>query len=239
VKRSLFAILFFSLFPSSAGAVPCGKISKVGCCLDDRLLFCEDGKLSLMDCRKKPRCGFRPSKDPKAPKSAGIYDCDTAGNADPSGFHGRLCLFEKGQKPPLEIPPTPSRCGKVTEEGCCFGNELRFCERGKLRRINCDNNRYCGWRGVAQVYNCGTDGNPDPRKKYPRDCPGAPLFEKRIKATPATATDFPAKPPKAKKRTGGCAVAEPASPAPWLLFALALCFGARRCFFGAWRHSRR
>jgi MYXO-CTERM domain-containing protein len=148
-----------------------GRISAVGCCIGDRLLYCEAApgeasKLRQLDCRGKPRCGWR---------ATGRYDCNTAGAADPAGRHARFCsLPDAGLPFDLGAAKGDGGCGKVTEEGCCFAEELRFCHEGKLRRISCKPNRFCGWRGVAQAYNCGTEGKADPRGKYPRNCAGAP-----------------------------------------------------------------
>ncbi|MCK5797320.1 MAG: hypothetical protein KAI47_09060 [Deltaproteobacteria bacterium] len=145
----------------------CQRIGPTGCCAGERLIYCDaQGKLQSLDCRNAPRCGWR---------KTGRYDCNTAGNADPAGHHPRLCsLPDAGLPSDLGPTTSPSTCKSLTEEGCCFGDELRFCRDGHPHHVDCRNNRFCGWRGVAQAYNCGTEGKADPRGKYPRACPGAP-----------------------------------------------------------------
>lgn len=150
---------------SNGHAAFCARIGSYGCCHGETLLYCRDGVAHALDCRSRPRCGWR---------ETGRYDCDTAGSADPKGRYPRFCVIPDAGIP-LDLGPTTAKgCGPISEEGCCFGDELRFCEDGVLRRIDCRDNRFCGWRGVAQAYNCGTQGGAEPKGKHPRLCPGAP-----------------------------------------------------------------
>jgi hypothetical protein len=59
----------------------------------------------------------------------------------------------------------------VTGAGCCEGNVLKYCDSGKLRVLPCTLNPSCGWLANAQLYDCGTPGQPDPQGKLPMACP--------------------------------------------------------------------
>ena len=199
------SVLFGLLFCEAAVAAPvkvpqkaetaalCARIKAVGCCLEGQLLYCDSsGTLKTLDCRKRPRCGWRAS---------GRYDCDTAGQADPSDAHPRFCPLGGGKlTSDLGVRRPQRPCGAIKEEGCCTGHTLRLCDNGELREIDCRANRFCGWRGVAQAYNCGTDGKPDPRGNFPMACPDSP---------PPALAIFPDQGPKtglrgASAHKGGC-----------------------------------
>ncbi|PIE17669.1 MAG: hypothetical protein CSA65_07930 [Proteobacteria bacterium] len=239
---ALLALLTITT-PASAGpptATPkrCwGRISAVGCCIGEQLMYCDtNGKLSRLDCGGTPRCGWR---------ATGRYDCNTAGAADPAGRHPRFCSLPDAGLPfdlGAGTKAADGGCGKVTEEGCCYGQELRFCQEGTLRRISCERNRFCGWRGVAQAYNCGTDGKADPRKKHPRECPGGSpdagpqRFPDRGLATTAPAS----LPAAAKGGCGGCGCeigGGAADASAQLLLLLWLALAISRCSAGE-RKSR-
>lgn len=200
--------------------LPCGGIPEVGCCAQERVLYCEKGALKVLDCRKKPRCGWR---------KTGRYDCDTSGGADPTGQHAKLC-FVSNSKSPIDLGAPENSCDKIPAEGCCFGDKLKLCQDGKLRVIDCRDNRFCGWRGVAQAYNCGTEGKADPKGKYPRSCPGAP------DSGPLRFPDGGAKKATGKlaKKPGGCGgcaceLGSTGESAHWALLLIGLgLFGGRR-----------
>ena len=147
-------------------ASKCGSITRAGCCYDNRVVWCERGRLVALDCHRRPVCGWRPS---------GIYDCGTAGRAS-SDAQGRRagrpapyrCNFGKGGAPPRLRQPR--QCKTVSTVGCCVGSTLKFCDEGRLRAINCSGNLRCGWRGVGQLYNCGTEGKADPSGRHPKSC---------------------------------------------------------------------
>jgi len=154
----------------SAGAetdknqLPCGSVTKVGCCLaDGRLLFCDGRILRVIDCRERPLCGWR---------ETGMYSCDTGGHVAPTDRYPKYCPANDPQVQRLEAEKNhlPNRCGGVTEVGCCDGSVLKLCRNGMLREIDCRNNLECGWRGTTQVYNCGTAGVEDPSGRHRRAC---------------------------------------------------------------------
>ncbi|MCA9669352.1 MAG: hypothetical protein KC503_27340 [Myxococcales bacterium] len=158
---------------------PCGRVPAQGCCSGGRLYYCRRGRLAALDCRARPRCGWHPR---------GFYDCNTAGAVDPSGKYAKACFFgKKNERAKAPLPPAPSHCGYVTVEGCCTkDNALRYCNEGRVYEVKCSLNPACGWRGVAQLYNCGTSGGKDPRGRHPRAC--AALSKSRSKSKTKTKT---------------------------------------------------
>ena len=63
------------------------------------------------------------------------------------------------------VPVDP--CGGISFEGCCDGNELNYCDDGKIETLNCNS---CGWNKQANFYDCGQQG-ADPSGTYPLECP--------------------------------------------------------------------
>lgn len=130
----------------------CKDISWIGCCtLDGQVKFCDNDTLCVGDCKQYPYCGWTGS----------YYDCGTDGSADPSGKNPLLC--------PSGVP-----CGKITYEGCCEGNIVKWCENG-LQMIDCSKNsepyNVCGWSQDYNIYDCGGKGS-DPSGKHPISCSG-------------------------------------------------------------------
>lgn len=204
----------------------CGSITAAGCCSKGVLFYCERGSLMRIVCHRRPSCGWRTS---------GIYDCGTSGAGDPTDAHPKLCLFE-GKKPP-HTPAAPDDCRGITEEGCCDGQRLRFCEEGQLQTVDCQHNPRCGWRPGAQLYNCGTQGKGDPRGRYPRRCPG-----RRSAAHPTSSRSSAGKKPERRsppaasasdagahpEASAGCGCNAVSRPPLLSLLALALLPVARR-----------
>ncbi len=62
-------------------------------------------------------------------------------------------------------------CGAVTAEGCCSGDTLKYCDKGKVRIKDCFSKPYCGWDPSNKYYACGMQGKADPSGKYPQPCP--------------------------------------------------------------------
>ena len=217
----------------------CQGVRAQGCCHQEQLLYCETGTLKQEDCGTRPRCGWR---------ETGRYDCDTSGSADPEGGFSKRCPKEVlaalgplalgplalGPLAPGPLAPDPAArgslplgpkgraCGAVREEGCCHGNELRLCIDGQLRKIDCDFNRFCGWRGVAQAYNCGTEGQAAPGGGFPRNCPRAP------DSGPLIFPDAAALSGAAGTPRSGCGCSLGAKPLPWGGLALLLLLVLRR-----------
>jgi len=65
-------------------------------------------------------------------------------------------------------------CGKVTVQGCCYGQQLRLCVSGSLQIMDCTATPKCGWDTGGKRYACLTKGTADPAGKYPMPCTGLP-----------------------------------------------------------------
>jgi len=200
----------------------CGPITAVGCCVEDTLLYCEKRRLKALDCSERRSCGWRPQ---------GMYDCGTSGAGDPARKHPRFCPRGAVPAQVLAAATKPRSCGGIPVEGCCDGDSLKYCDRGRVRVIDCSLNRFCGWRGVGQLYNCGTEGKADPQGKHPRTCPGAKPPDKPPVFPPAPGSGKPDGGARAQPRGKGCRCelgSEPVpGPALWLLL-LGLSLARRR-----------
>lgn len=62
----------------------CGDISSEGCCREDRVYYCGDGKLFCLNC---PQTGLHCGWD----SGSGFYDCEYHTKSDPSGKHPQEC----------------------------------------------------------------------------------------------------------------------------------------------------
>ena len=152
----------------SDGSGGCGRVTGVGCCDGQTVWWCDDrGRLRSRSCAGRPLCGWSDSER---------YDCNTSGVSDPSGVHPKRCASVAGE---AGVPGSDRgvgdggpACGKVTEEGCCAGDTLRYCDDGKLRQVSCALNRHCGWHPGGQLYDCGTEGAVDPSGVFAKVCPG-------------------------------------------------------------------
>ena len=87
----------------------------------------------------------------------------------------------------IKLAPDSGGCGAMTQQGCCDGSSLWYCEAGKVKTINCGYNPKCGWDAKASVYDCGTGGTSDPAGKHPMPC--ASLVDGGVAATDAKAAD--------------------------------------------------
>ncbi len=67
--------------------------------------------------------------------------------------------------------PSGPSCVGLDIIGCCDGlGRANWCEDGALYCIECATlNPLCGWAGT--LYDCGTDGLPDPSGNNPYECP--------------------------------------------------------------------
>jgi hypothetical protein len=143
---------------------PCASLTKVGCCFEEVLWYCDEGRAHAIDCREALHCGWRRS---------GKYDCGTGGQVDPSGTFVKYCEFGSSGPPTMwaRYDSKLRACGKRERRGCCKGDTLNYCRGGRVYQVDCSHNRHCGWRSSTQVYNCGTAGEADPEGRFPRDCP--------------------------------------------------------------------
>ena len=156
-----------------SGSVGCGNITDVGCCDGTVLRYCDQGQLGQLDCASAPSCGWSAQDS--------WYDCGTSGGADPSGQAPKACggttpTTDGGVTPTTDkgTTPTPDSgggCGSVTYEGCCNGDELRYCENGTLTTMACSAGT-CGWEASGGFYDCGTSGAADPSGAHPKNCGG-------------------------------------------------------------------
>jgi MYXO-CTERM domain-containing protein len=142
----------------------CGKVTTEGCCDNQMLYYCDNGQLANIDCTQSPKCGWDPQNN--------YYDCGTAGAADPSGKNPQPCSGFFGDAGPPKIPDkgAPQPCGAVSNEGCCDGDLLKYCDNGTLKTLDCAQNPKCGWDPNNKYYDCGTNGAGDPSGTHPIKC---------------------------------------------------------------------
>ena len=123
----------------------CGGVTYDGCCDGQVATWCEDGELVTDDCSQYDgSCGWV--------DGSGYY-CESDGGADPGGLP-KAC-------------PGSDPCGGITEEGCCDGQMLRWCEGSSVQSESCPGG--CGWGD--DEYDCNTDGGEDPSGTFPKACP--------------------------------------------------------------------
>ena len=131
---------------SSSGG--CGEVTYDGCCDGQVATWCDEGELVTDDCTQYDgQCGWV--------DGSGYY-CESDGGADPGGLP-KAC--------PGSPPADP--CGGLTEEGCCDGLLLRWCEGSTIQSESCEGG--CGWGD--DEYDCNTDGGEDPTGTFPKACP--------------------------------------------------------------------
>lgn len=170
----------------------CGDVTDAGCCMENKVKYCENGAVKQIDCLKNGRaddkvCGWMPEFS--------YYDCGGIG-ADPSGKNPYLCAGAtctpdctnkqcgsnkcdgtcgtctdgKLCNKDFQCENLPD-CGGIPYAGCCDGSISKYCKKGFLHVSDCQE-RPCGWKGDNMgngVYDCGNKG-PDPSKKYPLEC---------------------------------------------------------------------
>ena len=214
----------------------CGNITDTGCCDGNVVRYCDqNGALAQDDCAGTPSCGWN-AKD-------GWYDCGTAGTPDPSGKELMSCnvVSDGGPTPVLDgggpvAPDAGPGCGNVAFEGCCNGDELKFCENGTVQAGPCPAGT-CGWNATEGYYDCDTDGKAEPTGSYPRRCGGSVTPKDSGPASDsaprqdASAVDGAAQADSGTKKgsSGGCALGgAPTAPPLWLLGLLGLLFWRRQ-----------
>ena len=144
----------------------CGNVPAEGCCEEGILKYCSKSSLKYIDCDSNPQCGWDSAKS--------LYNCGTAGSADPAGAFPLSCAVVKdaggpeGGYPDQWVDP----CGDIPYQGCCEGETVKFCQSGQLKTLDCSQNPSCGWSASLGGYECGTSGGTDPTGKFPRACPG-------------------------------------------------------------------
>ena len=100
-----------------------------------------------------------------APNDCWIAECGTDACGNPCGECPYEAMFcDEGT---CRFP-----CGDVELEGCCAGEDLRYCFQGKLIMAGCGNG--CGWNPTSDYYECGYTGE-DPSGQFPRECPPLPI----------------------------------------------------------------
>ena len=200
----------------------CKIIGNTGCCKGEVLWWCASGgQLESRHCTAwgAPHCGW---------SSAGKkYDCNTAGASDPSGKYDQQCMLaaENAWLPDAGGPA--NTCGGITNEGCCAGNVLKYCDGGKLEVMDCALNPTCGWLANGQQYDCGTAGKSDPRGTHKKTCPGATPVD-GVPDVGRDSMDNGADSEVASENDDGCGCGISTGPAgSWALLAL-LFLAARR-----------
>ena len=146
----------------------CGNITYTGCCVGTIAKYCSKGVLKTKDCAKDAKykkCGWYNK----------FYTCTTSDKTDPSNKYPRLCSKQPdgGIKPPDSGTKydkgSGAACGSVKSQGCCQGNTLKFCNKGKLASKSCGSQK-CGWNTTKKYYTCGTSNSADPAGKFPKAC---------------------------------------------------------------------
>jgi hypothetical protein len=69
--------------------------------------------------------------------------------------------------PPFE-PWLDPLC-RVPFEGCCDGETLWWCEKGALKKLDCNARPHCGWSN-SKLYDCNTSGGQDPTGEKDKEC---------------------------------------------------------------------
>lgn len=202
----------------------CSKIGLMGCCKGEVLWWCEGTTLQSRDCtgRAMPYCGWN--------STSGKYGCNTAGASDPTGKQAKQCLLVADNAWLPDSGRPTSSCQGITDEGCCAGNVLKFCDNGKIKVMDCALNPTCGWQPNGQQYDCGTAGMSDPLGNYLKTCPGSiPVDGTPDRGVDGLADEGVADSGEAQSDNGGCACRLSGAPAvPWALFACLLLLLTRR-----------
>ena len=60
-------------------------------------------------------------------------------------------------------------CGGITYQGCCDGDQAKFCQANTLKSLDCAAGA-CGWKADTGLYTCGGSGE-DPSGNNPKTCP--------------------------------------------------------------------
>ncbi len=159
-----------AVLDSLVSPLSCGRFPPVGCCEGEALWWCEGGLLQSLNCAGRPHCGW---------SNAGFFDCNTSGQSDPAGNYSRSCPRNdagNSSLPPLDAGGDGKldACGDVPVEGCCAGDQLRYCLGGELLLMDCILNLACGWKANGGLYDCGTEGGEDPSGIFVKACPGSP-----------------------------------------------------------------
>ena len=146
----------------------CPGIPPKSCCVGALNKYCNSsGKIITKDCCKDktygPACGWV--------AKLGYYACNkTATN---HATYPRACgKLPDGGTPPKYDTGTKPACGKITSQGCCDGETVKYCSSSKLNTKSCTSSPKCGWDSTKKYYTCGTKGQADPNGKYPMKCPG-------------------------------------------------------------------
>lgn len=157
------------LTPAAARArpldVPCENIPAQGCCDGTNVKRCENNTLYKASCQGDPKCGWDAAKK--------TYACGTSGGADPSSTYPLSCVNYEPDGGQLDSEAGQSKpCENYPAEGCCEGTELRWCENGGFKDLDCSKDPQCGWDSTKGEYACGTSGGADPSGKRPKSCSG-------------------------------------------------------------------
>lgn len=191
----------------------CQEITEIGCCeVDGTLKYCVGGsKLVEIKCGEEadPGCGWDETNQ--------WYDCGTDGKPEPTGTYPYSCAQScvkkcegkecgpdgcggfcgdcgEGEVCSLEgkCEVTINQCGDVTEVGCCEGEVLKFCSKGKVVDLDCkkEGKEHCGWSVVTNAYMCGTDGKEDPSGIHKKNCYPSMIEEMKVEKILEQYTDI-------------------------------------------------
>jgi len=128
----------------------CMGITYDGCCDGDVATWCDEGELLTEDCAGLPgSCGWDAESG---------YFCESDGGEDPGGL-------------PKACPGDEDPCTGLSEEGCCDGQKILWCEGGQLQELKCGPGGGCGWNPAIDEYDCGMGGAEEPTGQHPKACP--------------------------------------------------------------------
>lgn len=166
----------------SCTPLDCGEVKAQGCCDDQVLKYCDNGKLRMNDCATNMQCGWE--------QYANIYSCGTLGGSDPAGTHQKNCdvITDSGVKDASKHDARvgdgtmgsdgtttsdgggDTGCGHIPNIGCCEGQMLKYCVQNHISQIDCSDRLSCGWSAQSEWYDCSTSGQAEPTGKAPRNC---------------------------------------------------------------------
>lgn len=152
----------------------------------------------------------------------------------PAGKRAKMEAAPKDLCGAKKLACAVASCGAITDDGCCDGNTLKYCQDGKLSAKDCAGNPSCGWNAAKAWYACGTSGGADPSGKVKKACPAAMTPDAGAPDLPPPSPDLAAPdlaPPDAtldaaapdgSDPDGGCAVGAGEGGSPFLALSYIL-----------------
>ena len=120
----------------------------------------------------------------------------------PVGTRAKMEMAPKDLCGTSKLQCAKASCGAITDDGCCDGTLLKYCQGSKLSAEDCAGDPSCGWDSANGWYACGTSGGADPSGSKPRACPGTTKPDASVKPDLAVA-DLPPPKPDLRADAGG------------------------------------